>query len=959
MNHQKDRTKLRNLQERILSRKGLIGCGTEFSAALHHSGRPTYVGTDRWGQEEARSWTEIVYLICGRDYMAAQASDGTVRIAGAATVDPDFVRMLACVRAISCGGGHLAALLGNGRAVVGGDNSHGQCHTEEWPSVIDVVCGRDFTAGLTADGRVVITGGSRPLRYAVRAWQGVAGIFTDFDGHYLYGIDRDGRLLSPLPLPREVAGWKNLLYVAVQGRRIWAVTGTGQMLSTDPSVARLNAAKYYIACAVSDTHAVALTRDGLVLSVGENNFGQCATARFGELFAYFDEFSSDRDEKRKKMEEADRAYQVRLAEAQSYRCRIACGERLTACLAADGHLLTSAGFAACKEWTQVRTMAAGSAHVVALHEDGHVSADGNDVDGCTHVSDWTNVKAVAAGKYHTLGVTEGGRVLFCGRNDAGQGNVWGWTGMRHIYAADTYTVGIGYEGGIRIAGTPPFDPALITDEWKGAVDIVVTPTHMAALYANGRVLSTLSAEDEGEVSPTDRWYNVRAIAAGRGFTVGLCYGGRVLAAGDHTYGQCDVDSWKHIVQILCGHTFTLGLTADGRVLAAGRQRLSGKADRDAGVPPATEQWHDVLALQCGVEHAVALTRSGSILACGPDEDKQCSVPRHFTLFRDARQLYGHGQYSRQIELEIHASRAATEQRKTEETPAPEAYADRAEAAYVLRDSLAVGMAHTLQLDAMGNIKVEGANDCGQCDLVAYTAALQVAAGPYRSAAVLADGSLVLAGRNTDGQSEARILNRELMVSGTLAEEARGRESSTDRAFGWRRVSCGHNHTAALRSDGRVFAIGANGDGRCDTHKWREITELACGVRHTVAVTADGRCVATGQNRYGQCNVSDWLSVATVAAGEFHTVALCTDGRVLATGDNRKGQCDVEDLTDVVFVACLPEATLCVHADGRVTVRGGSGELTAAIEALEDVVALATCEHRVAALTSDRRMILIP
>jgi alpha-tubulin suppressor-like RCC1 family protein len=96
-----------------------------------------------------------------------------------------------------------------------------------------------------------------------------------------------------------------------------------------------------------------------------------------------------------------------------------------------------------------------------------------------------------------------------------------------------------------------------------------------------------------------------------------------------------------------------------------------------------------------------------------------------------------------------------------------------------------------------------------------------------------------------------------------------------------------------------------------------------------------------------------------AAGEYHTVGLRADGRVEAAGDNRKGQCHVEDLRDIISVACLPEATLCVTAEGKVIIRGGSGQHDKAIEALREVVAIHTCEHRIAALTVDRRVILIP
>jgi alpha-tubulin suppressor-like RCC1 family protein len=279
---------------------------------------------------------------------------------------------------------------------------------------------------------------------------------------------------------------------------------------------------------------------------------------------------------------------------------------------------------------------------------------------------------------------------------------------------------------------------------------------------------------------------------------------------------------------------------------------------------------------------------------------------------------------------------------------------------------AVGLAHTLTLGQGGAITATGAGDSGQLDLKAHGTALQLAAGHYHSAAILADGRIVLSGKNTYGQSDARAINRELDSVGLSTDESRGGAASvtsepdpTLLPYAWRQVACGLNHTAAIRSDGRVYAIGQNPDGRCDTRKWRDVIHLSCGLRHTVAVTAKGDCVASGDNRYGQCDTSRWKQITMAAAGEYHTVGLRADGRVEAAGDNRKGQCHVEDLRDIISVACLPEATLCVTAEGRVIIRGGSGQHDKAIEALREVVAIHTCEHRIAALTVDRRVILIP
>ena len=937
-NHQTDQTKLRRLQHRILARKGMIGCGDEFSVALHADGKPVYAGTNRWGQEEARSWSDVMALSCGQDHIVALMEDGTLRMAGRCPADRGFVSMLSCVRAVSTGRSNIAVLLGNGHTMVGGDDRHGQCRTANWPTVVDVVCGKNFTVGLAPTGQVYIVGGHRLMRYTVRAWQNVAGIFTDYLGNHVYAITEEGKLLSTARLPRKAEKWRNLVSMAAHRDTIWGVTANGQLVSTEDEVDQLAKTKQYISCAVSGSHMLALTRDGHVLALGQNHFGQCDTDRFGSLYADFDEYSSDRRDHMDDMQALDRTYQVRLANAKRYKPRLACGKRITVCINAEGNLLTTTEFSEIGTHGRVRAVACGNAHVLALHENGQVSADGNRVDGCTDVSAWRNVKTVAAGKYHSVGVTEEGSVLFCGRNDQGQGNVTDWSGVCRVATTDDYTVGVTYDGKLLIAGTPPFDREMIREDWEHPIRVIAAPTHLVCLYGDGTVKSThpnLSTRD---------WQGVRDIAAGPRFTLGLCYGGRVLAVGGSSEDLRRVSAWKNIVDIGCGDGYAAGLTVDGRVLLTGEMARPGKT---AVRVTETDRWREIAAMECGPRHLVAMTESGHLLACGEDEDRQCSATAHFALFRDVRQLYGYGQYSRRIEQEIREHQGMAHVPVIEKKQRT-AYPSSAEAARALRGKFAVGMAHTVVLDEQGFLHTDGANDCGQCDPAVYATAVQVAAGPYRSAVILSDGRIVMAGRNTEGQADTRSLNGELESV-----------SASNRDFTWKAISCGHTHTVALRSDGQVFAVGANPDGRCNTLPWRDVVEVACGVRHTVAVKADGTCVATGDNRYGQCDVTDWQNVVMIAAGEFHTAALTSDGRVLTVGDHRKGQCNTEELTDVISIACLPEATLCVRANGQVVIRGGSGELNAAVEALRGIVAVDTCEHRIAAMTAERELILIP
>jgi len=84
--------------------------------------------------------------------------------------------------------------------------------------------------------------------------------------------------------------------------------------------------------------------------------------------------------------------------------------------------------------------------------------------------------------------------------------------------------------------------------------------------------------------------------------------------------------------------------------------------------------------------------------------------------------------------------------------------------------------------------------------------------------------------------------------------------------------------------------------------------VECGYWFTVAIKTDGSLWATGANNYGQLGLGDY-SERTVftqvgsdenwyqaCAGYFHMLAIKTDGTMYATGRNNYGQLGLEDKT---------------------------------------------------------------
>ena len=133
---------------------------------------------------------------------------------------------------------------------------------------------------------------------------------------------------------------------------------------------------------------------------------------------------------------------------------------------------------------------------------------------------------------------------------------------------------------------------------------------------------------------------------------------------------------------------------------------------------------------------------------------------------------------------------------------------------------------------------------------------------------------------------------------------------------WAQVSAGFDHMVGVDSDGALWAWGLDVFGQLGdaaAPSWPVPATLqnapgqigtgyafvSAGGRHTAALTTDGTLWAWGDNTYGQVGDGTTLErnapvqigsgYVSVAAGGFHTVAVKTDGTLWAWGDNVFGQ----------------------------------------------------------------------
>ena len=284
-------------------------------------------------------------------------------------------------------------------------------------------------------------------------------------------------------------------------------------------------------------------------------------------------------------------------------------------------------------------------------------------------------------------------------------------------------------------------------------------------------------------------------------------------------------------------------------------------------------------------------------------------------------------------------------------------------------SVAGGFAHTSAIKTDGTLWTWGVNGYGQLGNFSNTNRStpvttfaggndwkQVACGGFHTAAIKTDGSLWTWGFNSYGQlGNFSNTNRSTPVT-TFA-------GGTD----WKQVAVGGARTAAIKTDGTLWTWGLNSSSQLGVNdgairstpvttfaggtNWKSVS---CGSEHTAAIKTDGTLWIWGQGTLGQLGNfaattrstpvttfsggTDWKQVAS---GLQHTAAIKTDGSLWTWGANGSGQLGINDSTnrstpvttfaggtDWKQVACGQQYTAAIKTDGTLWIwgLGTSGQL---------------------------------
>jgi len=281
-------------------------------------------------------------------------------------------------------------------------------------------------------------------------------------------------------------------------------------------------------------------------------------------------------------------------------------------------------------------------------------------------------------------------------------------------------------------------------------------------------------------------------------------------------------------------------------------------------------------------------------------------------------------------------------------------------------SVSAGDGYSLALDSNGYVWAWGKNDVGQIGDTTTTARntpvrvsrlskmIQIAAGKDFGLAVKNDGTVWGWGSNAHGQLGVAVADDALYFTSPIQVSS---GSLTD----IQKITVGNDYSLALKSDGTVWAWGANNQGQLGVGNTIDsitplpvalpggtvITELAAR-NHSLALQNNGSIWAWGKNDMGQLGddtttqrnepvkVVDIGDARGIAVTDTWSLALRNDDSVWGWGDNDSGQLldktktqrhypvKAQGLADVVSLAAGPDFAVVCKYQGDVLAWGANG-----------------------------------
>jgi alpha-tubulin suppressor-like RCC1 family protein len=647
--------------------------------------------------------------------------------------------------------------------------------------------------------------------------------------------------------------------------------------------------------------------------------------------------------------------------------------------------------------TDVREIAAGLGHTVALKSDGTVLAWGDNSWGQRNMpGGLAGVKAIAAGAYHTVALKNDGTVLAWGVGSFGQTNVpGGLAGVKAIAAGWSHTLALKNDGTLIAWGDSSLGQTNVPSGLAGVKAIAAGYNHTVALKSDGTVLAW-GDNNAGQTSVPSQLRDVQAIAAGGRRTVALKNDGTIVAWGFSFDGQTNVpDGLTDVQAIAAGDGQTVALKSDGTVLAWGNNSFG-----QTSVP---DGLRGVRAIASGGNHTVALVRASVDFAS--QQMGESSAAKTFLLKNTG---FGALNISGAIVTGENPGDFSVDTRSM----APRVAPGTETALSVTFKPSAIGhRSATLRVASNDSAKpnYDIALTGEGVDVTPPTIQAHADVGPI--VATSAEGAIVtyepVMAKDDSGTEPVITYSQEsgtLFPIGTTIVNVTAKDAANNMARAQFKVTVvaaprlvieqpagtplqrrdpvvawGFNYSAptsvpagltnvraivagnifswAFKTDGTAVMWTSNDSGPLivDGGQFTDVIAMATGMSFTVRLKKDGTVTAVGNRLLGQTDVPRGVnSVQAIAAGMHHTLALRNDGTLIAWGDNSRGQSSVPGgLTDVQAIAAGNEHSVALKKDGTVLAWGGNDAgQTNVPEGLTRVTGIAAYGNRTIALKED-------
>jgi len=527
----------------------------------------------------------------------------------------------------------------------------------------------------------------------------------------------------------------------------------------------------------------------------------------------------------------------------------------------------------------ITQVSAGRFFTIALRADGTVAAWGLNQSGeCNITKGLTQAKQIASGRSHSLVLLANGTVQAIGLDNYGQCDVPpGLSNVTQVAAGEYTSFALKADGTIAVWGWLAANlgaPAGLTN----VVEIAAGEAHVVARKSDGSVVCW-GSDTHGECDYPGGPKNVIGIAAAYEHSAAIRSDGTVTCWGNNDYGQSTVPNNLIAVKIALGDTHSIAVKADGTVVGWGSSgsgettaptglagiqtvcagsgasygldsngNLFGWGDCTYGQTTIPNALYDVQKVATGSGHVMLLKHDGSLGAWGLNNEGECN------LFGKAASGYT------DVTAGIVHSAATGSQDPNQDVFGSNGWGQTnipPSAGSFYDHYWAAGNTTYAHLKT-GGVNAYGENNFGQLGLVPYGDFMQIAGGLFHSVGLRTDGTVVVAGTNTNGQ---------LDVPSGLANVTQ--------------ISAGYANTLCLINDGTVVGFGLNNTGQSTPPAGlTNVVQIAAGHQHSAALQSDGTVVCWGDNTFGQVSGALALTgIAQVATGEYFTV--CLPGVTLA------------------------------------------------------------------------------